>query len=90
MAKKPSIKDKRASQLRTICEVHREIYDKIQSIDSDFQKELMPLLEEAYGMAKKMNNKLRQYKFNYDDEWWKENKNYGEALKRRKNEKSIH
>jgi hypothetical protein len=29
-------------------------------------------LEEAYGMAKKMDAKLRQYKNNYDDNWWEQ------------------
>ena len=27
-------------------------------------------MEEAFEYAKKMNNKLRQYKYNYDVGWW--------------------
>ena len=29
-------------------------------------------------MPKKMNNKLRQYKFNYDEGWWKTHRLDGE------------
>ena len=62
--------------VRTICEVHREIYrhvnkmkseGKIAEEDFDF---VVPRLREAFTFAKKMNNKLRQYKMNYDDGWW--------------------
>ena len=31
-------------------------------------------------MAKKMNNKLRQYKFNYDDDWWDDVKDKKEDI----------
>lgn len=56
---------------RTICEVHREIYDILyEDLTSDRREDVLDKLEEAYGMAKKMNTKLRQYKFNYDDDWW--------------------
>lgn len=83
-----SIKDKRVSSIRTICEVHREIYDIImddKNIDSKLANELIELLEEAYQMAKKMNHKLRQYKYNYDDEWWEKTRDeiIKEKLKRR-------
>lgn len=60
---------------RTICEVHREMFDALYELYRD-QKlgaddaEILFLLEEAYIMAKKMDAKLRQYKFDYDDEWW--------------------
>jgi hypothetical protein len=54
--------------LRTICEVHREMHDLV--IEKDYDEKLIQLLEESFVMAKKMNNKLRQYKFNYDDGWW--------------------
>jgi len=84
-----SVKDKRVSSIRTICEVHREIYDILNKHIKDKQvlKRLIVLLEEAYGMGKKMNNRLRMYKYNYDESWWEENKNYGESLKRRKGKK---
>ena len=59
-------------KFRTICEVHREIYDILyENIpDGHVKKEIETRLEEAFLMAKKMNAKLRQYKHNYDDGWW--------------------
>ena len=62
--------------VRTICEVHREIYREIHDLyhKNEINKEswefLTTRLEEGFNYAKKMNNKLRQYKFNYDDGWW--------------------
>jgi hypothetical protein len=53
---------------RTICEVHREMHDLV--IEKGYDEKLIRLLEEAFDMAKKMNRKLRQYKFDYDDGWW--------------------
>jgi hypothetical protein len=50
-------------------------------------RKLINLLEEAYKMGKRMNNKLKQYKFNYDDDWWvkEEEKVVQEKIVRRKN-----
>jgi hypothetical protein len=31
-------------------------------------------LREAYDMGKKLNNKLRQYRYDYDHQWWEDNK----------------
>jgi hypothetical protein len=75
-----SVSDNIVSEFRTICEVHREIYDILLTIDVDEKvaNTLIEKLEEAYKMAKKMNNKLRQYKHNYDDEWWEKNRNIKE------------
>jgi len=62
--------------VRTICEVHREIYREVHSlyhdkkIDKKECESVTAKLEEAFNYAKKMNNKLRQYKYNYDDGWW--------------------
>ena len=72
---------KDANLLRTICEVHREIYDYV--LDDEPKEEIIKLLREAFDLAKKMNNKLVQYKHGYDDDWWEENKNRGESLRRR-------
>jgi len=57
---------------RTICEVHREIYDILfdDLKESEHYDAVLDMLEEAYQMAKKMDAKLRQYKNNYDDDWW--------------------
>ena len=62
---------------RTICEVHREIWDILDQkiTDEEIRKECIEKIEEAYLMAKKMDKKLRQYKFNYDDDWWEKQKN---------------
>lgn len=63
-------------RLRTICEVHREIYREL--IKRDKHDFLLEKVEEVFNMGKKMSNKLRQYKYNYDDGWWEENKNKGD------------
>ncbi len=73
-------KNKRVANFRTICEVHREIYDILDNIDEEevleceVKDNIIKLLEEAYLMAKKMNQKLQQYKYNYDDGWWEKEK----------------
>jgi hypothetical protein len=57
---------------RTICEVHREMYDIMYDnlrLHPKYE-ELTTKLDEAYQMAKKMDAKLRQYKNNYDAGWW--------------------
>ena len=63
-------KNKRVANFRTICEVHREIYDILdddETIKFEVKEQVIELLEESYLMAKKMNGKLQQYKNNYDD-----------------------
>jgi len=84
-----SVKDKIVSPERTICEVHREIHDLLLegSINQKLTNELIDLLETAYRMGKKMDGKLRQYKHNYDDNWWKKTRDeiLVEKLGRRKN-----
>ena len=58
---------------RTICEIHREMYDILfEDLTTDRREEVLSHLEGAYGMAKKMDAKLRQYKNNYDDNWWEQ------------------
>ena len=72
--------------VRTICEVHREIYREIHNlyhnkkIDKDECETITEKLEEAFDFAKKMNNKLKQYKFNYDDGWWEKHRLDGGEL----------
>jgi len=52
-----------AAKIRTICEVHRDIYDEIESIEDEEKKKiLINLLQEAYGMGKKLALKLFEYK----------------------------
>lgn len=64
-------KSDKSQKFRTICEVHREIYDLVYELPPSQNKtSIEEKLEEAFLMAKKMNAKLRQYKNNYDDGWW--------------------
>jgi hypothetical protein len=65
-------KSDKTQKFRTICEVHREIYDLVNKHfpDNVVKNDVESKLEEAFLMAKKMNAKLRQYKHNYDDGWW--------------------
>lgn len=64
-----------AASKRTICEVHRELYDLAHAHLKDAAlQEFTDKLEEAYAMAKKMQAKLRQYKENYDEGWWERQK----------------
>ena len=72
---------------RTICEVHREIYREIHKLhfegklDESECELIVEKLQEAFNYAKKMNNKLRQYKHNYDVGWWEEQKLDGGELR---------
>lgn len=59
---------------RTICEVHREMYDIACALPEPARQQLIDKLEEAYTMAKKMQAKLRQYRHNYDEGWWERQK----------------
>ena len=63
-----------AGDKRTICEVHRELYDiaVMHLQGSPHLKSITDKLEEAYWMGKRMNAKLRQYKNNYDEGWWEQ------------------
>jgi len=77
-----SVKDNRYSVRRTICEVHRQIYDLLL-VDEIDKHRIIELLEESYGIAKKMNTKLVQYKKGYCDDWFEKNKLSGESLRGR-------
>jgi len=71
---------------RTICEVHREIYDiiilEISQHNKPLALKLIRLLEEAYNMGLKMNAKLIQHKDGNDD-WAEPNVNKDEIDKQR-------
>jgi hypothetical protein len=76
-----------AYELRTLCEVLREINDILQgNIDHD---KIFPLLVEAEKMGKKMSRKLRQYSKEWDVEWWERNKDYEADLIKRENETYV-
>lgn len=74
MAQKHDIQREGVYHKRTICEVHREIYRDLKKRGFVDDHPIVIRLMEAYDMGKKMNNKLRQYRYEYDDGWWEENK----------------
>jgi len=71
---------------RTICEVLRECGDKCAEVSenlalghemnvyetTDIIFDLLYKISEAADMAKRMSNKLREYKDQYDEGWWAE------------------
>ena len=66
---------------RTICEVHREMYDIIERISEVMDTNiLLELLHEANNMAKKMSNKLYEYHYNVSEKSSK-NQNYEKSLR---------
>ena len=66
-------RDKKGRETKeTICDVHRDIYhrlknDSLTEEDKDFIRER---IEVAFKMGKSMDAKLRQYKNDYDNDWW--------------------
>lgn len=74
---------KDATLLRTICEVHREIYDCVY-FDEPKEKSVEKL-QEAFAMATKLVNKLVQYKHGYTDDHFGENKNREKSIRLRAN-----
>ena len=70
---------RRASSWRTICEVHREIFDLCAGMP-----DVQELVLEAFIMGKKMDAKLREYKYNWDDGLYERNEDHRADSKRRK------
>ncbi len=61
----------------TICDVHRDIYQFLKNnydLNDPGVDFLLKRIEVAFKMGKSMDAKLRQYKNNYDDDWWEKNK----------------
>lgn len=56
----------KASSFRTICEVHREIYDATEGINDPGMAKIRELVIDAFIMAKKMDERLRFYKSDWD------------------------
>ena len=74
-----SLKRPTSNPFLSICEIHRQIY---KGILNDMPKaELIELLEKAYMAGKKMDKRLRQYKYNYDIGFWEKNKKYQKDIK---------
>lgn len=82
----------KVNQFRTICEVHREMWDIVEVMpQEDLRKELQERLIIVYVMAKKMEEKLRENKHDWDKDFWEANKNYDKDLLRRtKRRESLH
>lgn len=76
-----------AADLRTLCEVLREINDALQG--NEQHEVVLPLLVEAEGMAKKMSRKLYDNNRKYDEGWWKANPGAAQKIERRLNEHYI-
>jgi hypothetical protein len=66
MRKLDEPKGKRVNKNRTICEVHRQIYDLMVTRYND--DEICDLLDEAFVMGIKMNNRLVEYKCIFENE----------------------
>ena len=78
----------KANPFRTICEVHRELWDIAEVIpQEDLRNEIKERLITVYVMAKKMEEKLRENKHDWDANFWEANKNYEKDLLRRQKRK---
>jgi hypothetical protein len=75
---------RRASSWRTICEVHREIYDMCGVIQEPARTTLRDLVLEAFVMGKKMDAKLREYKADWDAGFYEPNVDHRQDSKARK------
>ena len=73
------------NSLRTICEVHREMWDIIEDIEDETVKEkLQERLITVYDMGERMTRKLREYKKEWDGGFWEKNLDSKEDEERRK------
>jgi len=66
----------------TICEVLRQINDRVQGRAFDDVRDMLALAEQ---MAKRMALKLVEYNQNFDKEWWGKNAKYLEKCEREMN-----
>lgn len=73
---------RRASSWRTICEVHREIYDGLAGVPGG--ERLREKVLEAFVMGKKMDAKLREYRSDWDAGFYEKNADHREDSKVRK------
>ena len=83
---------------RTICELHRELYDLcvvgLSGKDTELMSKMIKVLEDAFIMGVKMNRKLCEHKLGSSSKWNEEefrNKEISrkEAIKRRKRRKKL-
>ena len=75
---------------RTICEVHREIFDEVYQLPDCGRKTLIiERLIEASAYAKKMSAKLFEYKADWEDGFYGANEDYSNDLEHRKKGRQI-
>lgn len=75
---------KRASSFRTICEVHREMFDLCDELSEPQKSAFQNLVIEAFIMGKKMDAKLREYKADWDAGFYELNRDHRQDSARRK------
>jgi hypothetical protein len=63
----------KASSFRTICEVHREIYDATEGLEETVQSKIRELVIDAFIMGKKRDGKLKEYKNDWDQGFYELN-----------------
>jgi hypothetical protein len=69
---------------RTICEVHREIYDLVLTItDPELCKEIVPKIIDVYIMGNKMNDRLNEYKKNWEKDFYGPNEDWSQDSRKR-------
>jgi len=71
-----------ASTLRSPCEILRKINDRFQG-DSERDKEIRALCQEAERATKKLAQELNKYKKEAWRGWWKANEQFKEDVKLR-------
>ena len=72
-----------SSPRRTICEVHREIYDACDEMQEPDKTKIRELVIEAFIMAKKMDGKLREYKSDWSAGFFDKNNDRMDDIHRR-------
>jgi hypothetical protein len=73
----------------TICEYHRDIYRRLLSDGYTEDAHVIKQLKKSFDLAKKMNQKLRQLKSNYDDNWYAEHKLDGGEIHERSKVENV-
>ena len=75
---------RRASSWRTICEVHREMFDICETLPDPVKSRIQNLVIEAFIMGKKMDAKLREYCAAWDEGFYAVNTDRREDIQRRR------
>lgn len=73
----------KSSSWRTICEVHREIYDLTEEMPEELKVKVRELVIDAFIMGKKMDGKLKSYKQDWDAGFYELNNDRAEDRAKR-------